>query len=58
MVAHKTLLAKSVIEMEEKSTAFEEECNKLGYKIINLYGSRIDFNTLVMIYVYETNKDN
>lgn len=57
MVHHKTLLAKTVQEMEEKSNAFEEECNRYGYKIINLYGTRIDFNTLVMIYVYESNEN-
>ena len=57
MVHHKTLVAKTVQEMEDKSNAFEEECNKYGYKIINLYGTRIDFNTLVMIYVYESNEN-
>lgn len=51
---HKTFFAKTVSEMEEKSNAFEEECNKFGYRIINMYGSRLN-DTLVLIYVYEKN---
>lgn len=52
---HKTILARTVAEMVEKSADFENECNKYGYRIINIYGSRFNdfFGTFVLIYVYE-----